>query len=87
MSRFRPLSTSGEVSLFPSSRLPGELTGSGSTCPTPAPQPLPAALQGIHPRLRWFPGSVLTIPPTGLDSARYPRESGLIHIPEYRRRH
>ena len=50
MSRFRPFNTSGRSPLRVV-RLPGELTGSGTTCPTPAPRHTAVtALQGIHPR-------------------------------------
>src|SRR5829696_699510 len=39
--------------------LPGELTGSGTTCPTRTPHDRVhgRALYGIHPRVVWVPGS------------------------------
>ena len=69
-------------------RLPGELTGSGTTGPTPAPRHLfRGALRVIHPRwcrptsswcdIRWFPGSDPLHPGRCdvSDSARCPRGS------------
>jgi len=50
-------------------RLPGELTGSGTTCPTPAPRPGPCDLRrlaGDSPQVlpdlgsEWFPGPLAT---------------------------
>src|SRR5687768_6726629 len=76
MSRFRPCVTSGRSPLVVV-RLPGELTGSGTTCPTPAPHdPVVAAepCEGYTPELRWFPGSAATGVAHGLSavSARIP---------------
>src|SRR4051794_37343227 len=67
-SRFRPCSTRREVSLHVV-RLPGELTGSGTTCPTPAPRPGLSdlwRLAGDSPQMLpasdsvWFPGLLAT---------------------------
>ena len=82
MRRFRPLSTSGRSPLRVV-RLPGELTGSGTTCPTPAPR---AAICATPPCGRftpegWFPGSGVGGPAaTTPDSARRPRGPGLVHL-------
>ncbi len=46
-------------------RLPGELTDSGTTCPTPAPRPVragPGRLAGDSPQKSWFPGSATRCP-------------------------
>src|SRR5215218_6550972 len=56
---FRPLSTSGRTP-FVVVRLPGELTGSGTTGPTPPPRRdacVPRRLGGDSPQVGWFPGS------------------------------
>src|SRR4051794_9669775 len=56
---FRPLSTSGRTP-FVVVRLPGELTGSGTTGPTPPPRrdaSVPRRLGGDSPQVGWFPGS------------------------------
>src|SRR3954449_9571480 len=56
---FRPLSTSGRSPLHVV-RLPGELTGSGTTGPTPPPRPrtlVHRRLDGDSPQKGWFPGS------------------------------
>src|SRR3954451_4289367 len=56
---FRPLSTSGRTP-FVVVRLPGELTGSGTTGPTPPPRRdafAPRRLGGDSPQVGWFPGS------------------------------
>ena len=59
MRLFRPLSTSGRTPLLVV-RLPGELTGSDTTGPTPPPRRrtlVHLRLGGDSPQVGWFPGS------------------------------
>src|SRR5215216_2425204 len=62
MRLFRPLSTSGRSPLRVV-RLPGELTGSGTTGPTPSPRRTAALrLDGDSPQMGWFPGPSFATP-------------------------